>query len=360
MATIVPTSTPDAASIRAQLAEYRALHPRAYLRDTAAAIGVSEAEAFVADGGDAVIELRPDSWKDVVHMLPALGRVKTMTRNDAAVIERQGQFEAIEFRGHAGQVVGSEIELRIFPSAWHVGYAFAEDRGEQGVRRSLQFFDKQGVSIHKIYLGDDANVAAYDAIIARFGGGPARMPVLQPGKTTEERADSDVDVEGMRAAWDALHHSHEFFDMLRQFNVTRTQALRLAGPSRAYPVAVESTARLLEAASSSEMPIMIFVGNRGMIQIHIGPVHRIARANDWLNVLDPGFNLHLREPLVASAWVVKKASDTGTVTSLELFDAAGDVVALFFSKRPDNASESEAWRALVRDAAIPLSAAAGA
>ncbi len=44
----------------------------------------------------------------------------------------------------------------------------------------------------------------------------------------------------------------------------------------------------------------------------------------WLNVLDDRFNFHLNETLVTSAWVVKKATKDGHVTSLELFDAAGE------------------------------------
>jgi hypothetical protein len=43
----------------------------------------------------------------------------------------------------------------------------------------------------------------------------------------------------------------------------------------------------------------------------------------WLNVLDPGFNLHLREDLIASAWIVRKPTADGVVSSLELFDAGG-------------------------------------
>ena len=46
---------------------------------------------------------------------------------------------------------------------------------------------------------------------------------------------------------------------------------------------------------------MVFVGNHGCVQIHAGPVHRIEVVRPWLNVLDPRFNLHLREDLVASA-----------------------------------------------------------
>jgi hypothetical protein len=37
---------------------------------------------------------------------------------------------------------------------------------------------------------------------------------------------------------------------------------------------------------------MCFVGNRGCIQIHTGPVKNIKIMGPWLNVMDPGFNLH--------------------------------------------------------------------
>ncbi len=54
---------------------------------------------------------------------------------------------------------------------------------------------------------------------------------------------------------------------------------------------------------------------------------------DWLNVLDDDFNMHLRDTAVASAWVVKKPTVDGIVTSLELFDDKGDNLVIFFGKR---------------------------
>jgi hypothetical protein len=42
------------------------------------------------------------------------------------------------------------------------------------------------------------------------------------------------------------------------------------------------------------MPVMIFVGNMGCIQIHGGPVEKIVPMGPWINVMDPRFNLHLR------------------------------------------------------------------
>ena len=66
---------------------------------------------------------------------------------------------------------------------------------------------------------------------------------------------------------------------------------------------------------------MVFVGNRGCLQIHAGPVHRVEMVGPWLNVLDPGFNLHLREDRVTAAWVARKPSGHGDIHALELYDA---------------------------------------
>jgi putative hemin transport protein len=67
----------------------------------------------------------------------------------------------------------------------------------------------------------------------------------------------------------------------------------------------------------------------------------------WLNVLDPGFNLHLREDRIAMAWVVRKPTADGDVTSLELFDADGETLAMFFGERKPGRAELASWRALV-------------
>ena len=92
---------------------------------------------------------------------------------------------------------------------------------------------------------------------------------------------------------------------------------------------------------------MVFVGNPGCVQIHSGPVHRIEVVGPWLNVLDPRFNLHLRQDLVASAAVVRKPSVHGDIHALELFDAAGEIAVQFFGTRPPQGQERPDWRALV-------------
>ena len=69
----------------------------------------------------------------------------------------------------------------------------------------------------------------------------------------------------------------------------------------------------------------------------------------WLNILDPAFNLHLREDHVAQAWLVKKPTTDGIVTSIELFDQHQQPIALFFGKRKPAQPELTSWRNLLQE-----------
>ena len=89
---------------------------------------------------------------------------------------------------------------------------------------------------------------------------------------------------------------------------------------------------------------MVFVRNRGMIQIHSGPVKKIKEMNQWLNVLDPEFNLHLRQDLIAESWIVEKPTEDGVVTSLEIFDSEGEQIVTFFGARKPGKPELKGWK----------------
>ena len=153
--------------------------------------------------------------------------------------------------------------------------------------------------------------------------------------------------EQVRAAWLALKDTHDFFPMLRTLGVSRLQALAAAGPDLAQAVPADAVERVLTGAAQSELPIMCFVANPGMVQIHVGPVQQLRRTGDWYNVLDENFNLHLNTAAVASTWVVNKPTTDGWVRSLELYDASGEQIVQFFGRRKEGQTELADWRALL-------------
>ena len=332
----------------------RAEQPKLRIRDAAAVLQASEAELLATRIPEGVVTPLDTRFRELVARLPELGRVMALTRNPEVVHERKGRYESVDVGGHAGLVVGPDIDLRIFFSAWAFGFAIDEP-SDHGARRSLQFFDVHGDSIHKIFLQEDSDAEAFARIVAdhRAADGDGFPETRAAATRTPDKPDDTIDVADFRAAWDALEDTHDFFPLLRRFGVGRVQALRLAGEPRAKSVDPSTVRAALEAASARELPVMIFVGNPGCIQIHTGPVKNVKVMGPWLNVLDPDFNLHLREDGIASAWFVRKPTRDGVVTSLEVYNAAGDNMALLFGKRKPGQPEDGAWRALATELGAP-------
>ncbi len=349
-------------SARAALAgRWKALQveqPKLRIRDAAAALQVSECELLQTNIGDTVHRLLGDV-PSLLHALVDVGRCMALTRNAHAVSEVRGQYGGVELGPHVGQVVGDGIDLRVFPMQWCHMFDVNEPAPTNPMsrRRSIHVFDASGDAVHKIYLEPDGDAATWDAIVGTRRVLDAANQhddlVFTPAKVLPVgKPDQDVDWGQLLADWDAMQDTHEFFLLLRKHQLTRTQALRLVGPARAYLVGNHACRDLLMAAAAAGLPIMIFVGNGGCLQVYSGAVENIVRMGPWLNVLDSTFNLHLREDQICSSWVVAKPTSSGTVSSLEIYDANGQTIALCFVKRDDRALvEDDGWRSML--AALP-------
>lgn len=315
-------------------------------REAAQEIGISEGEAIANSIGHEAIRLR-GPFQELIADVPKLGRVMALTRNESTVHEKIGIYENISY-DHVGLVVGPDIDLRIFYSKWKHGYAVTE-LTDKGPQRSLQFFDVSGVAVHKIHLKEYSNLDGWNWMIDAYTHSDQA-----PGQTVEAIApapvaklDSEIDIAGFKQAWLAMKDTHDFFMVLGKYKVTRTQGLRLAPEGHAYKVNNQAVKQILNQAASTETSIMCFVGNHGNIQIHTGPISNVVEMDNWINVLDKGFNLHLQMHLIAESWVVKKPTADGIVTSLELFDQHGELMAQFFGERKPGRPELAAWQQLI-------------
>jgi putative hemin transport protein len=332
------------------LAAWKALkeqEPKVRTREAARRFQVSECTLLATLTGKEAMRLSGD-WKELVAQLPTLGTVMALSRNEAAVIEKTGPYNPPTFFGNTGQIVGDLIDLRLFMDHWHYGFALTENLAE-GARHSLHFFDADGTAIHKIYLQAESNYTAYQQLVDRFRSedqSPAQsVSILPPLRS--DAPDESIDKAGLLHAWAEMKDTHEFFGMLRRFNVGRRQALRLATGQFVEPLAINSFQLAIKSAAESQLPIMIFVSSPGVLEIHTGPVTNVVQYGTWFNIMDPGFNLHLREDLIAEALLVKKPTADGMVHSVELFDAAGEPILLLFGKRKPGLPELEEWRELV-------------
>jgi putative hemin transport protein len=336
-------------TLKQQWETLKAENPHLRIRNAAEQLGVSEAELLATQVGETAVRLRPE-FAAILTDVETLGKVMGLTRNDECVHERKGVYLNPDFSSpHAGLFVGEDIDLRIFLGHWAKAYAVSE-KGEHGDRKSLQFFGKDGLAIHKIYLTADSDAAAFDALVEKYRSDDqgTEETVVDVPLNIDEKADADIDVAGFQAAWTGLKDTHEFFGMLRKFGVTRTQALRLA-PSEnyAHKVDKEVIVKMLEGAAESKLPVMVFVGNRGNIQIHTGRVRKTMWHGDWFNVMDPDFNLHLDMSKIAQTWIVRKPTEDGEVTAIEVFNELGEIIVQFFGKRKPGIPELQEWKDLV-------------
>jgi len=332
----------------ALLAAWRAASGRPH--DVAVELGVSEGAllqaAALADGRSCTW-LDPTRVRDVLMQLPALGQVMALTRNHAVVHEKIGTYGLGELDGHVGLIINDGIDLRLFLDHWRHMVA-VDDCEEIGLRASLQWFDASGAAVHKVFLRPTSDRSAFDAMVASArcprAAAEAHFMPYPPANTV---ADAAVKRESLISEWSQLEDTHEFQSLLRRHRVAREQALRLAPPEFAGQVANASLEATLTHVAAVELPIMVFVRNRGCVQIHSGKVERIEPMDAWLNVLDPGFNLHVRRAAIARTWVVRKPTRHGVVSALEAYDADGDLVLTLFGARPAREPEPEGWRAWI-------------
>ena len=323
------------------------------IRNAAEELGVSEGELIAAQTGAGVTRLIDDA-EAILSALEPLGEVMALTRNENCVHERKGVYMNGSFSRMGpmamGLFVNPDIDLRLFMNHWAFCFAVTED-SRVGPRKSLQFFDKSGQAVHKVYLTTKSDEAAYDALVA---GNPHADQ--SPAITVEaydppaaDKADSEIDWDGLRTAWENLKDTHDFFPMLRKYKVGREQCFRKVGADLAYRVGNDAARRVLDMARDEDCEIMVFVGNRGCIQIHTGPVRKLVEHRPWYNVLDPKFNLHLREDRIARTWVTRKPTEDGVVTAVEVFDDTGELIATFFGKRKPGIPELDLWREIVAE-----------
>ncbi len=341
---MIDSTRPTPTEIRA----YRAANPTLRERDIAAQLGISEAALVAAGCGLTASRIDADANR-FLERAEELGEVMALTRNETAVHEKIGVYENVKAGPAASLVLGSEIDLRVFPSAWAHGFAVSKTGANGDVRRSLQFFDKWGNAVHKIHLRPTSDLEAYNRIVAEFRlEDQSHELVAEVGAPAgDDGTGIAVDTEALRDHWTKLTDTHQFHGMLRNLKIGRRQALHAVGDDLAWQLDAGGIEMMMRGSAEIELPIMCFVGNAGVIQIHSGPVANIAAMGPWLNVMDPTFHLHLRTDHIAELWAVRKPTSDGHVTSLEALDAKGEMVIQFFGKRKEGYAERPEWRGLV-------------
>ncbi|MEX0446645.1 hemin-degrading factor [Xenorhabdus sp. SGI246] len=327
-----------------------------YARDLAAYLNVSEGELLHSRVGIDAKRLNVDA-PTLLQELATVGETKAITRNDFAVHEQVGRYENTKFSQHVGLILNPrELDLRMFFEHWSCVFSLAEPT-KNGIRHSIQFFDRQGDALHKVYTTEHTDMTAWEALIEKYQ--TDKNPVLEV-KSEEAPEYAEVTEElktQLDEEWRAMTDVHQFFIMMKRHNLNRQQIFNAVKDDLAYRVENSALTQILEVAHKDQNEIMIFVGNRGCIQIFTGKLERLMPYQEensslkWANIFNHNFTLHLIESAIAESWITRKPTTDGFVTSLELFDADGNQIAQLYGQRTEGTPEQAQWREQI--AALP-------
>ncbi|MBM3070825.1 hemin-degrading factor [Lelliottia sp. RWM.1] len=334
--------------------ELKEENPGKYARDIAGLMNISEAELTFSRVGH-------DAWRlhgeirDILSALEAVGETKCICRNEYAVHEQVGSFTNQHLNGHAGLVLNPRaLDLRLFLNQWASVFHISEATA-RGERQSIQFFDHQGDALLKVYTTDNTDMSAWGDVLTRFIFADNPPLALKPAEAVVNTSHADAGTVDQE--WRAMTDVHQFFTLLKRHNLSRQQAFRLVGDDLACKVDNRALAQLLDTARQDGNEIMVFVGNRGCVQIFTGVVEKLVPMKGWLNIFNPAFTLHLLEETIAETWVTRKPTADGHVTSLELFAADGTQIAQLYGQRTEGEPEQSQWRSQI-DALTPKGLAA--
>ena len=328
---------PTAQTIREEFTSLR-LKEKMRHREIAERLQISEGELIsahvgigvgaAADQSDEILQatrLRPD-WSGIIGALESLGEVMALTRNGSCVHEKTGVYYPVSLKtgkaqNQIGLVEGTEISLRLFYSQWAFGFAVVEKTGAE-FQRSLQFYAADGMAIHKIFLKPQSKITGFNGLVSKFAESvqSSAMTIVKTDSLVEAIADSQLSQQP-----DAL---------------LATEESRLNLPD--FPLQ-----KLLEEIAKAKLSIKIIVSNRGASQSHLGPINHVEMRGPWLNILDPGFNLHLRADHIATSWRVKKLTAAGPETILQIMTAEGETIATIAAATTGEQSEPLEWTALI-------------
>ncbi|BAW80561.1 hemin-degrading family protein [Candidatus Nitrosoglobus terrae] len=278
------------------------------------------------------IVIRLCGLQDLIKELPQLGRVKVVTDNGCVAQENIGQCQTIKLWNHEGLIQGDRLNLKLFLNHWHYGFAVQESL-DDGFYYGLQFFNRDGSSVHKIYLTADSNREAYERLVNCYRSVDQELRrSIAPVPRLPQRADKEIDVDLLRQSWLDFQDIRDLSALFKNFGITRIQGLGLVGSDLATPIALSDVWLLIEALRDIAQRVTFCVGNLGAVQTYVGVIKYLFSTRFSYTLLDVDFTLQIERMHVTSAWIVRKSIAKNTVISLELYNGAGENILQIISQ----------------------------
>lgn len=306
---------------------------------------LSDAQLLAAHCGQGVTRLSGD-WESLIKTFPSFGEVRTVVRNSGARHETKGACQSVSMSQKAG-LVTKDLDLRLIIENWTFAFARVDGVGNR-VRRSLHFFEDTGACVFELFCEPSESNGAFDAVVEAYASpDQSRLQTVKAKQAIPRPRPEDADEAGLISDWRALRDTHAFIPMLMRRKVERTAAMRIAEGEFTRRLNKDAVVDLVRSAQSEEVPFMVFVGNRGAVQIHTGAVSGVSHKAEILRAQSEDFDLRIQLGKLKEAWMVRKPTSDGDVHSVELFDEAGENTLTLYGARKPGVPERDDWRELV-------------
>lgn len=317
-------------------------------------LGVSELELLLASPDSQYLG---SNCVDVLNALTKLptDKLESIVRNDFAVHEKLGKFQNLKAGKKMGIMLNvGGLDLRYFMSKWKHILAVTNTKNNKRAIHSIQFFDGQGNAINKVYLKNMDDLPHWqsmlDEIITSMGNNAEaktiELDAPEELKDWQLKTLNDENKKTLHEKWLGMTDVHQFFGILADLEIDRASSYIQAPDGMATKLNPHACEQLLNLVQQKACPIMIFVGNTGVVQIQTGTVKTVNRMGDWLNILDKDhndFTLHLKDSGISQLWWVKRPIVDGYVTCIEAFDDKGRTIATIFGQRQEGNPELDLW-----------------
>lgn len=327
--------------------------PMLFPTEGAKELQVSELELLLASPDSRYMG---NACMDVLNALTELNveKLESIVRNDYAVHEKLGRYQNLKLSAKMGLMLNvGGLDLRYFMNKWHHMLTMDDTSNPERPIHSIQFFDEHGNAVNKVYLkdthalpewneliNDQVNKIELDTISLK----PLQKQDVWMLKTLPEEAK-----QTLQDKWLAMTDVHQFFGILKKLDIDRVSSYTQAPEGMAIKLKPNAIEPFLNLVKENQCPIMIFVGNTGVVQIQTGTIQTIKRMGDWINILDKDhndFTLHLKDSAIAQLWCVKRPIAEGHVTCIEAFDKKGQTIATLFGQRKEGQPELDSWVAI--------------
>jgi putative heme degradation protein len=294
---------------------------RMYPRDAAKELGVSELELVAVLDGVEFWDARPE---DILGDLHQLGNVMSMVRSDHAVSEVNQTFPKWEPREGEKNTV-SEGALTLQLDVERLKHILLKVDGK---RHSLQFFDASGACLQKVVVAARSDLGALAQLRSKYALEKAPELKVEAGPALE--ADhAAVDPKAIQESWASLAGPQQANALFEKFNVKRWQGLEALGQDVAHCLKDLAPMTLLKHLADSKLAVRHSLSNGPVSQSFEGRFKNIQDAMGFSNVLDSGFNLHLRSDAVCGVWLLKSEGGEAEQYWIEVYGGDHELISSF-------------------------------